>query len=75
MNWDRIEGNWQHYKGNAKRHWLRLTEEQLDFIAGRREELSGKIQAAYGISTEQAEKQVSSWQEAQKTVMHLPREG
>ena len=74
MNWEGIEGNWDHYKGNAKRHWLRLTEQELELTAGRREQLSGKVQQAYCISKEQAEKQVSSWQEAQKVVVHLPKE-
>ena len=66
MIWDRIERNWQHYKGNAKRHWVRLSDEQLDFVAGNRDQLAGKIQEVYGVSKEIAEKQLASWQNAQK---------
>ena len=46
MNWDRIEGNWKQFKGNAKQQWGKLTDDQLDVIAGKREHLSGKIQEA-----------------------------
>ena len=66
MIWDRIERNWHHYKGNAKRHWDRLSEEQLDLVAGNRDRLAGSIQEVYGISKEKAEKQLAAWQLAQK---------
>ena len=32
MEWDRIERNWSHFKGNARRHWTRLSEAQLEHI-------------------------------------------
>jgi uncharacterized protein YjbJ (UPF0337 family) len=66
MNWERIELNWRHYKGNARRHWVKLSEEQLDFVAGNRERLADKIREVYGVSQEIAEKQLASWQGAQK---------
>jgi uncharacterized protein YjbJ (UPF0337 family) len=66
MNWERIAGNWQHFKGNAKRHWVKLSDEELDAIAGNRERLAGKIQEVYGVSKEIAEKQLAAWQGAQK---------
>ena len=66
MNWERIESNWRHYKGNARRHWVKLSEEQLDFVAGNRERLAEKIREVYGVSQEIAEKQLASWQGAQK---------
>jgi uncharacterized protein YjbJ (UPF0337 family) len=66
MNWERIEVNWKHYKGNAKRHWVKLSEEELEVIAGDRERLAEKIRQVYGVSREIAEKQLASWQGAQK---------
>ena len=63
MNWDRVVGNWKQFKGNVKEHWGRLTDDQIDVIAGRRDQLAGKIQEAYGISKEEAERQVSSFEE------------
>lgn len=66
MNWDRIEGNWKQFKGNAKQQWGKLTDDQLDVIAGKRENLSGKIQEAYGISKDETERQVDDWQKRMK---------
>jgi len=58
--------NWRHFKGNALRHWRRLSAGQLDAIAGRREQLALEIQQTYSLSVEQAEKQLAAWQQAQK---------
>ena len=66
MNWDRIEGNWKQFKGSAKEQWGKLTDDQLDMAAGKRDKLVGKIQEAYGISKEESAKQVSTWLGAQK---------
>ena len=43
MNWDRVEGNWKQVKGNVKEQWGKLTDDQLDAIAGRRDRLVGEI--------------------------------
>jgi uncharacterized protein YjbJ (UPF0337 family) len=61
MNWDRIEGNWKQVTGKAKVQWGKLTSDDFDIIAGRREQLAGKIQERYGIAKDAAEKQVSEW--------------
>ena len=66
MNWDLIEGNWKQFKGNVKQQWSKLTDEQLEIIAGKREHLAGKIQVMYGIGKDEAEHQLSSWQNNQK---------
>jgi uncharacterized protein YjbJ (UPF0337 family) len=66
MNWDRIEGNWKQFKGSARQQWGKLTDDQLDVISGKRELLAGKIQEAYGVSKDEAEKQLSTWQQSQK---------
>ena len=58
MNWDRIEGNWKQVKGKVKEQWGKLTDDDIDVIAGKRDQLVGKIQEQYGISKEEAEKQV-----------------
>ena len=65
-NWDQIEGNWKQLKGNVKQQWGKLTDDHLDVIAGKREHLSGKIQEMYGITKDEAEKQISDWQSSQK---------
>jgi uncharacterized protein YjbJ (UPF0337 family) len=66
MNWDRIEANWKQFKGNAKQEWEALSDAQLDMIAGKRDELIGRIQEAYGMSKEETEKQIADWQSRQQ---------
>jgi uncharacterized protein YjbJ (UPF0337 family) len=66
MNWDRIEGNWKQFKGNVKQQWGKLTDDQLDVIAGKRDHLVGKIQESYGISKDETEKQLADWQKKLK---------
>jgi uncharacterized protein YjbJ (UPF0337 family) len=58
MNWDRIEGNWKQFTGRVKEQWGKLTDDDIDVIAGKRDQLVGKIQEQYGISKDEAEKQV-----------------
>jgi uncharacterized protein YjbJ (UPF0337 family) len=65
MNWDRIEGNWKQFTGNIKTQWGKLTDDQLDVIAGNREKLVGQVQEAYGITMEETEKQIAAWQSRQ----------
>ena len=66
MNWDRIEDNWKQLKGSVKEQWDKLSNHQLDVIAGKRENLAGKIQEMYGISRDDAEKQLNEWQRRMK---------
>jgi len=66
MNWDRIEGNWKQFKGQAQQKWGKLTDDQLDLIAGKRTELAGKLQEAYGIGKDEAEREIDDWAEARR---------
>jgi uncharacterized protein YjbJ (UPF0337 family) len=62
MNWDRIQGNWKQVVGKAKAQWGKLTDDDLDVVAGRREQLAGRIQERYGIAKDEVEKQISDWE-------------
>jgi uncharacterized protein YjbJ (UPF0337 family) len=62
MNWDVVEGKWGQYKGKIKEHWGKLTDSQINSIAGKRDQLVGKIQEVYGISKEEAEKQITDFE-------------
>jgi OOP family OmpA-OmpF porin len=61
-----IESNWKDFKSHAKQHWSKLSDEQLDGTAGKRDWLSGKMQEAYGIGKLETEKQVPGWQARRK---------
>ena len=59
MNWDRIEGSWRQLRGKVEEKWGQLTGDRLEVVAGRREQLVGRVQAQYGIARDQAGKQVN----------------
>ena len=61
MNWDRIEGNWKEFKGKAKQQWGKLTDDDLTYIDGRRDELSGRLQQHYGYGKDQADREIDDW--------------
>jgi uncharacterized protein YjbJ (UPF0337 family) len=61
MNWDRIEGNWKQLTGKVKEQWGKLTDDQIDTIAGKRDQRAGKIQESYGITKDEAEQQIKSF--------------
>lgn len=61
MNWDQIEGNWKQFKGKVKQQWGKLTDDDLDQAAGKRDELVGRLQARYGYERERAEKELDQF--------------
>ena len=62
MNEDTVKGNWTQFKGKVKEQWGKLTDDDLDVIAGKRDQLLGKVQQRQGIARDEAEKQVSDWE-------------
>ena len=63
MNTDRIRGRWKQVQGRIKEQWGRLTNDDLDVIAGKREQLLGRIQQRHGIAKDEAERQVRQFEE------------
>ena len=61
MNWDQVEGKWKQFKGVARQKWGKLTDDDLDVVNGKQEELVGKLQERYGYTKEQAEKNIQEW--------------
>jgi len=62
MNWNVIEGNWTQYKGQIKAQWGKLTDDHLDVIAGKRDQLAGQIQESYGIAQDEADQQIKAFE-------------
>ncbi len=56
VNWDIIKGKWTQLKGELRKQWGQLTDDEWDQIAGDREKLIGKLQEHYGWSREEAER-------------------
>mgnify|MGYP001316395512 CR=1 FL=1 len=61
MDWNRIQGNWKIFKGKAQQQWGKLTDDDLDLIDGRREELEGKLQERYGYERDQVRNEIDRW--------------
>jgi len=68
MNWERIEGNWKQFKGNLKVQWGEITDDPFDIIAGKRENLAGKVQEAHGISRDKMEELLTDWEKRMKDI-------
>lgn len=62
MNQDRIEGRWKQLKGKVREQWGKLTDDDLDVIAGRRDQLLGRIQQRHGLARDEADRQVQKWE-------------
>ena len=61
MNDDILKGKWAQLKGSVKEQWGKLTDDEIDQLDGRREQLVGKVQERYGIAREQAARDVENW--------------
>ncbi|MFA7667485.1 MAG: CsbD family protein [Burkholderiaceae bacterium] len=70
MNKHILEGNWKQLKGKVKERWGKLTDDQLDVIEGKRDQLLGRIQESYGISKEEAERQVNEFEQVHVSRRH-----
>lgn len=66
MNWDQIAGNWKQVKGKVREKWGKLTDDDVDVIAGKRDILLGIIQEKHGLAREEAEKQLKVWEDSLK---------
>lgn len=73
MNWDTIEGKWKQVKGSARQKWGKLTDDDLDYIAGSKEKFIGRLQERYGLAKDEAQRQADEWLRAQSE--HVQRSG
>lgn len=61
MKWQAIEDEWPALKDRVRRHWFRLTRDDVEEIKGHRETLIARVQERYGFAWEEAEKEVDAW--------------
>lgn len=62
MNKDTFKGKWKQLKGNAQKKWGELTDDDIDQVKGDSKILAGKLQERYGLTKEEAEKEVDDFQ-------------
>ena len=68
MTWDEIKGNWREYKGRLKEKWGELTDDDLDRIEGKRDQLLGILQSNYGRTREKAENEIRDFEDSLHSV-------
>jgi len=61
MNWDQVQGKWKQMKGSVKQQWGKLTDNDLEVIDGQKDKLVGRLQERYGITKEEASRQIQDW--------------
>jgi len=61
MNWQQVEGKWDNFKGKVREKWGKLTDDDIDVIAGKRDQLLGRLKERYGYEKDQAEKELNSF--------------
>jgi uncharacterized protein YjbJ (UPF0337 family) len=62
MDWKLVETSWQRFRDEVHANWWRLTSAHLDLIAGNRTRLASEIEEAYGVTGEEAERQIKSFE-------------
>jgi uncharacterized protein YjbJ (UPF0337 family) len=68
MNWDTIEGNWKQAKGKIREQWGELTDDDLDVVNGKREQLVGVIQKRYGKTKDEVEQELKDYERRHEDV-------
>jgi uncharacterized protein YjbJ (UPF0337 family) len=66
MNQDVFEGKWKEMRGQVKEWWGKLTDDDLERMDGKADQLIGALQQKYGYTKEQAEKELNEKLEAAK---------
>jgi uncharacterized protein YjbJ (UPF0337 family) len=66
MNWDLVQLDWMHFKDKVRGNWIKLTDEDVTRIGGRRKELVGRLQARYGFAQAEAEREIEAWIKSQR---------
>jgi uncharacterized protein YjbJ (UPF0337 family) len=70
-----IEGQWKQLKGEARRLWGKLTDDDLERAAGNRDKMVGALQERYGYRKEKAQTEFDRWAEHVRTKGRTPNAG
>jgi uncharacterized protein YjbJ (UPF0337 family) len=61
MNKDILAGKWKQVKGEVKRQWGDLTNDEIDQVEGQYEKMVGLLQEHYGYAQQRAEREVDAF--------------
>ena len=66
MNWDRIQLDWMYFKDQVRSNWVKLTDEDVTRIGGRRDQLINRLPARYGLGKAEAAREAEAWMRSQR---------
>lgn len=66
MKWEQIENDWRGFKPQVLAKWSKLSDEQLNAIAGKRDKLAAKVCEVYAINKDETEKQIKAFEDLAK---------
>ena len=61
MNWDRLQAKWPQMRGSLRHRWGRLTEDDLDVIAGHRDIFISRVEERYSVDRVEAQQRIEEW--------------
>lgn len=61
MDWNQLQAAWPRMRGQLRHRWGRLTEDDLDIIAGQREVFIGRVEERYSVGREEARQRIEEW--------------
>lgn len=68
MDWEQSRDNWVQIEGSLKARWNKLTDQDLEGVAGQRNRLIDRLQAVYGWPRVQAESELRDWERHQEPI-------
>ena len=66
MNENELKGNWQNMKGKLREQWGKLTDQDMEVIAGKRDQLVGKLREYYGHAQGESERLVKEFEDSSR---------
>ena len=69
MNDDIIKGQWKQLKGEVRKRWNLLTDDDVEAVEGAIEKLEGKLQERYGWEKERVRTEIANWRREREATL------
>jgi uncharacterized protein YjbJ (UPF0337 family) len=68
MSWTQIQNQWQQAQAKLRHRWEKLTDDDFDAIAGKRDQLVSTLQRKYGEARDTIDRQVKQFEDDYETM-------